>query len=276
MAQVIKANGDKEEFSEEKLRNSIQRAGIPKEIQETVVAHVKDKLHPNITTHDIYKHVNEFLAEKQPLSRSRYGLKQALMELGPTGYPFEDFIARILQTQGFKTQVRQILAGKCVTHEIDVLGEKGSQKIMVEAKYHNMSGTKTNIHVAMYTKARFNDVIERNNVNEAWLITNTKVTTDAITYALCMGMKIISWNYPEEGSLRELVEKSGLIPITALVSLSEQNKQKLIQHGVIFSIDLCKEENLSLINLSQNDKDDLLSEISFTCQIPSSASFTRS
>lgn len=265
---ITKATGEIEAFSEDKLRASINRAGIPIDLQNAVVAHIKEKLYKNIPTSEIYQHIVEFLEVKNPYAKTKYRLKQSIMELGPTGYPFEDFIARLLKSKGYTTEVRQILSGKCITHEVDVVATKGSQKIVVEAKYHNMPGTKTNIHVALYTKARFNDLLERNNLNEAWLVTNTKVTTDAITYALCMGMKIISWNYPEGESLRDMVEQSGLIPITALSSLSQYHKQKLVAEGMVISKDLCEGTALESLNLSDVQKKNLLSEIEFVCKAP--------
>ncbi len=269
MVSVIKATGEKEPFSQEKVRQSIKRAGIAEEIQEQVVAHIKSKLYEDIPTSEIYRHITEFLGQsKNPYTKVKYGLKQAIMALGPTGYPFEDFVSEILKTQGYTTTVRNILQGKCITHEIDVIAQKGETKIMVEAKFHNLAGTKTNVHVALYTKARFNDVIEKNNLNQAWLVTNTKVTSDAITYALCMGMKIISWDYPEGESLRELIEKSNLTPVTALTSLSQNQIQQLLQNNFVLCRDICKNPKaLELLGLPQDKKQNILSEATFVCNL---------
>lgn len=269
MLSVIKATGEKEPFSEEKVRMSIKRAGIPEEIQEQVVVHIKDKLYDNIPTSEIYRHITEFLKQsKNPHTRVKYSLKQAIMALGPTGYPFEDFVAEILKTQGYTTQVRSILQGRCITHEIDVIAEKSGERSMIEAKFHNTSGIKTDVHVALYTKARFDDVKEKNNLNDTWLVTNTKMTTDAITYALCMGMKIVSWDYPEGGSLRELIEKSGLTPITALTSLSQSHIQQLLQNNFVLCRDVCKNPKiLDILNLPEEKKQAILSESAFACKI---------
>ena len=73
-----------------------------------------------------------------------------------------------------------------------------SKKYMIEAKFHNALGTRSDVHVSLYTKARFDDVSEKYNFDQAWLVTNTKVTKDALDYALCVDMKVISWNYPEK------------------------------------------------------------------------------
>lgn len=264
MITVIKATGIKEPFSEEKLRMSIRRAGIPEDIQDQVVAHINTKLYNDIPTSQIYRHIGEFLTATHPLVKGKYSLKQAIMDLGPTGYPFEDFIAHLLNAKGYTSKVRQILSGKCISHEIDVVAQKEEKHIMVEAKFHNMVGIKTNVHVALYTKARFDDVKERNNLSEGWLVTNTSATLDAISYAKCSGLTIISWNYPEGESLRDIVQQSGLTPITALTNLSQSQKQQLAQTGVVTTKYLLQHaEKLSILNLSEDKKQTILNEAEY-------------
>jgi len=142
---------------------------------------------------------NALANSKEPYSKARYSLKQSIMLLGPTGYPFEDFMGRIFVEHGFKVQTRQVLNGRCVTHEVDVIAEKEGKKILVEAKFHNNPGTRSDVQVPMYVKSRFEDLKDRYKFDEAWIATNTKTTIDADTYAHCSGMHIISWNSPEKG-----------------------------------------------------------------------------
>ena len=262
MLNVLKASGQKELFDENKLRLSIQRAGIPKELIENVVIHVKSKLYKQIPTSEIYKHIIEFLSNSShPFSKSRYGLKQAIMDLGPTGYPFEDYISEILKMEGYATSVRQILKGKCITHEIDIVAEKDSTKSMIECKFHNQSGTKSQIHVSLYTKARFDDIKEQNNLSEVWLVTNTKITMDALNYALCSNMKVISWDYQEKGSFRE---KHKLYPITTLTSLTQNQKQTLAENHVVLAKDVCvNPSSLDILGLPKDKKASVLSECQF-------------
>lgn len=267
MVSVVKASGEKEPFSEEKVKNSIHRAGISQELQAHVLSHVKEKLYDNIKTSEIYHHIIEFLGNSlSPYSKTSYGLKQAIMAFGPTGYPFEDFVAKLLDAHGYKTSVRNSMQGKCVVHEVDVVAIKEVKKVMIEVKFHNQPGIKTNIHVALYTKARFNDLLERNGLNEAWIVTNTKITSDAIAYAVCMGMKVISWNYPEGESLRDMIEKSGLTPVTALTTLPKSNLDNLLSSGVVLCRDLHKQPKL-LSGMSEDKKQTILQEAEFVCQI---------
>lgn len=267
MVFITKANGEKEAFSEEKLRRSIHNAGIQKDMEDEVVAHVTSKLHEHMPTSEIYQHIIEFLDKSSsPYTRSRYSLKQAIMALGPTGYPFEDYLARLLQKEGYQTTVRNIIQGKCVSHEIDIVATKEKEKIMVEAKFHNSVGVKTDVHVALYTWARYEDVAKKGGFTKPMLITNTKLTTDAVMYAQCMGMEILGWSYPEKRSLRELVEEYHLHPITSLVLLSQSQKQQLLTQNIVLCHELVDHpESLSQFGLGKEKEVKVLQEARFTC-----------
>lgn len=265
MVNVIKANGEKQEFNEEKLRISIKRAGVPSELQESAINHIKQKLYEEIPTSEIYKHVGEFLgSSSHPYTRAKYSLKQGIMDLGPTGYPFEDYVSEILKLEEYQTSVRQVLRGKCISHEIDIVVQKNNRKSMIECKFHNMPGTKSQVHVSLYTKARFDDVREKNNLSDVWIVTNTKITQDALDYAICSNMKILSWDYPQNGSLRDLIEKHKLHPITALASLSQNQKQELAINHVVLAKDICRNPAaLDILGLPEDKKKAILSECQF-------------
>ncbi|OGG08280.1 hypothetical protein A3D05_03890 [Candidatus Gottesmanbacteria bacterium RIFCSPHIGHO2_02_FULL_40_24] len=268
--QVIKSGGQRENFSTDKLRRSIKRAGIPDELQDQVVDHIKSVLHPDIPTTEIYKHILEYLGSSSyPHSRIRYSLKKAIMELGPTGFPFEKFIAAILNRNGYKVETDVILRGLCVSHEIDVLAQKDNKQIMIECKFHNNMGVRTDVRVALYVMARFQDLtagwVNKTNTSrfhEVWLVTNTKCSIDAIAYAQCMGMKIVSWGYPEEGNLQELVEKEKLHPVTCLSSLTAHQKKILLDNNIVLAKDILTNKLfLDLLNLSGDEKEKLLAEL---------------
>lgn len=267
MITVLKASGETEPFSEEKLYHSIQRAGIPQPLQQEVINHINSRLHNNITSREIYRHITEYLGKSQePFSRSRYSLKESVMLLGPTGYPFEDFIASVLEHRGYQVKTRQIIRGKCVTHEIDVIARKNGKTSMIEVKFHNSTGIRTNIHVSMYTKSRFDDVKDRYTFDDAWIITNTKATTDAIAFAECVGMKVFGWDYPKEGSIREAIEEYRLYPVTALVTLSMPQKIRLIQNHVVLCKAICMDHDLlNGLRLTKDQRMNVLSEVNYLC-----------
>jgi len=261
MVNILKASGVKEPFSEEKLRFSVKRAGIPSALEDKVLAHVESRLYENISSREVYQHVTEFLQNAPHPSTVKYKLKQALMELGPTGYPFEDFVTEILKANGYSTQTREVVMGKCVSHEIDVVAQKDNAKIMVEAKYHNAPGIHTDVHVSLYTKARFDDLKEKYQFTQPWLFTNTKITPDALAYAMCVNMGVTSWSYPQNESLRDLIEKHKFYPITLLSSLSELQKQTLLDnHIVLINEILRRESSLNLLRLQVDKKEQIIKE----------------
>jgi Holliday junction resolvase len=247
---VLKRSGEYEPYSENKVRSSLRRAGADEDLIDTIVARVRGELYDGIPTREIYAHVFELLRELQSPVVSRYDLKRAIMELGPSGYPFERFVAGVLEAQGFDVAVGQEVQGKCVDHEVDIIAHKGQMHYMIEAKFHNQPGTKSDTKDALYTYARFLDVAEtwveisghRGHLHQAWLVTNTKVTSKVREYARCVGMRVTSWNYPSRASLRVMVERSGLLPVTSLQSLDQEEKAKLLEEGILFCRELAQRD----------------------------------
>ncbi|MCL4353689.1 restriction endonuclease, partial [Patescibacteria group bacterium] len=253
--------------SENKLRESIKRAGVAEKIENRALVHIKSRLHDNIKTSEIYSHISEFLGQSSnPYARAKYSLKKSIMDLGPTGYPFEDFIADLLNARGYQTKVRQILKGRCVSHEIDVLASRNNKNIMIEAKFHNRPGLKTELHVSLYTKARFDDIKEINGLDESWLITNTKATSEAIAYGACSNMTIITWDEPDDYSLRRMIEKEHLYPITVMNTISEREKQILLENHIVLCRDILKNTSfLSCVGMEKEKKKSILDEAGFVC-----------
>ena len=267
MVHIIKSDGSEQEFLESKILSSIERSGVPEEMRQKVLDHIHGVLFEGITTSEIHNHIREFLyTSHQPSLVVKYDLKHAIMNLGPTGYPFEDYIAKLLTHKGFSTQTRTIVRGKCVSHEIDVIATKDSKTTMVEAKFHNGTGITTDVHVALYTQARFQDAKDHNKFDNVMLITNTRISADAIAYGACMGMDVISWSYPDKNSLRDWIENLALYPITALTALTNSQKAQLMQHDIVLCQDLCKNPDaLSLLALSAQQKEEIMAEAAFAC-----------
>ncbi|MBX4189454.1 restriction endonuclease [Candidatus Parcubacteria bacterium] len=213
---IVKANGKHEAFDEEKLRSSLLRAGGEPEDAQTVIEHVREKLHDGMSTHDIYSHAFSTLHHLHAPVAKRYSVRRAIMNLGPTGFLFEDLVAAILKDKGFETMTRQTVLGGCVPHEVDVVAWNEKKLMMVEAKFHNELGTKSDLKVALYVKARVDDLKDNvfsyggkeRKVTDGWLVTNTKFSSTAIHYGVCQNLVMIGWNYPEKGNLQDLIEES--------------------------------------------------------------------
>lgn len=249
---VIKRSGERELFSDAKLRHSLEKSLAPPAAINDIVNHIKDELRDGMTTSEIYRHAFSLLKEYDAPLAARYSLKEAIMDLGPAGYLFEKFVGELLKHKGFAVEVGRPVGGFCVTHEVDIVGEKAGQHIMVECKFHNSPGVKSDVKVVLYVQARFEDIRKRweaqpaheQKFHEAWLVTNTKLTYDAVRYSVCVGLKAIGWNYPGGESLQSLIEQSGLHPLTCLVTLSRSQKQQLLNRGLILCRDIARDARL--------------------------------
>ncbi len=147
---ITKASGDIAEFSEEKLRTSLRRAGADDEQINKISSEIAGKLFKGISTKKIYRIAFGLLKDSSRHVAAKYHLKTAIMELGPSGYPFEKYISEILRYQGYSTIVGEIVQGKCVQHEIDVIAKIDNKQIMIECKYHNQQGIFCDVKVPLY------------------------------------------------------------------------------------------------------------------------------
>lgn len=240
---IIKTDGTKEEFQRSKLEESLVRSGASIEVKDKIVNHISREIEDGMSTTAIYSHAFELLHKFERPVAARYSLKRAIADLGPSGFPFEKFVAEIFKAKGYTTLTDQIVDGRCVDHEIDVVAWNENKLIMAEAKFHNELGLKSDLKVALYIKARFDDLKEKEfifgtkrKLDEGILITNTNFTAKAVQYCECAGVRLIGWNYPSSENLHDMIEDSSLHPITCLTTLSLVEKKNLMEKGVV----LCK------------------------------------
>jgi len=244
---VKKASGKKEPFSENKLRSSLARAGASRQAIDRVIARIKKEDREVYSTGRIFNHAYTVLKRDKKIVAMRYSLRRAVMELGPSGFPFEKFVGEIFRAQGYDVKVGVIIQGACVEHEVDIFAKKNHRHIIVECKFHNENGIRSDVKVALYVRARFEDLKKKCNttvthedIHEGWLVTNTKLTSQAIEYGNCVGMKVIGWNYPKGGSLEDLIIASKVHPLTCLSTLSKKRKAALFENGVVLCRDIEK------------------------------------
>lgn len=226
---VIKRSGEREQFDPSKAKAAVIRAGVPRGEADDLVEGLVPQLYDGITTEEIYRRIHQTLEKGEA---ARYGLKKAILRLGPEGWHFETFIARLLTAEGYSVKVRQILDGKCVSHEVDATAEKEDERLMVECKFHNSLGIKCAIQCALTAQARFLDLKERNGITRPCLVTNTRFTNDVVRYADCTGMDLLSWRWPEDAGLERLVEKHRLYPTTVL-DLGRHDLAMLLDNDLI-------------------------------------------
>jgi len=254
---IKKSDGTREEFDVLKLQESLIKSGAPITVADKIIRTITEELKiksekkgrgPVCDITEIYKQAFLMLKKMSVSAAARYSLRRSLMEIGPSGFPFEEFCAEVFKAQGYRTLTDQIVLGKCVPHEVDVVAWNDKKLIMAEVKYHNELAGKTDLKVALYVKARFDDLSKNKyqytedtparKLDEGWLVTNTKFTETAIVYATCSNLNMLSWNYPRERNLLDLIEEYKLHPVTCLTSLTTSDKKFLIGRKIILCSDL--------------------------------------
>lgn len=239
---IIKYNGEFELFDPEKLKISLLRAKTNVILANDIVDKIQSEIKDGDTSDSVYRKAFALLKKKEKRSAAMYSIRRSILELGPSGFPFEKFVADILEKKGYKTINNMTLQGHCVTHETDVIAYDKDDFIVMEVKFHNNLAVKSDTKVAMYVKARFDDLRdqvfeidgEKRKMTRGMLVTNTKFTNNAKKYATCVNQfDLISWEYPEKGNLYDLIYETGLQPTTCIPLLTKQEKKALIEKGFI-------------------------------------------
>jgi hypothetical protein len=270
---ITKADGTTEFFKIEKLRRSLRRAGAELHEINEIIGAVTEHLYDGIQTQEIYRYAFTLLRESRPPAAARYSLRRALFNLGPTGFPFERFLARLFEQDGYITKTGIILQGSCAPHEIDIAAYKKDHSFIGEAKFHARPGVKSDLQVAMYSYARLLDLKQRKicdddicGINEFWLITNTKFTTTAENYGACVGLKMLSWDYPKHNNLHDRIQRAGVYPITVLQNITAAQAETLIAKDIILCTDILKQEHvLRQLHLTTRKHEALLQEVRSIC-----------
>lgn len=238
---IVKASGVRVPFDQQKLTQSLHRAGADREQADEIAERVAGMLVDNISTKKIYGEAFRLLKNMSRPVAARYKLKHAIMELGPSGFLFEQFVGELMKDKGYQITIGAIVKGHCVNHEIDVIAEKGDQHLMIECKYHNRQGYICNVKIPLYIQSRFLDVEMQwkqidghaGKFHQGWVITNTRFSADAANYGRCMNLNLVGWDYPKNGGLKDWIDDSGLHPITCLTMLSAKEKQDLLNRKIV-------------------------------------------
>jgi len=230
----------------EKVKRACGRAGAPVQVCERVAKEVEAQARDGMTTKEIYGIVQEVLNKEHPPVAARLNLREAIIKLGPIGYDFEKYVARVLAAYGYKTELPPILQGACTTHEIDVLATKEGRTAMIECKLRHEIGIYISIKDTMSTWARFLDLVDGSqigkcpHVDECWLVTNSRFSHDSIQYGHCKNMVMLSWDHPRERPLPAWIDDKRLYPITIIERLGTETQKRLIEAGYVMLHDLAK------------------------------------
>lgn len=266
----IKNNaGETVEFEISKLENSLRNSGAGEQSLKRVLETILPKCFDGITTGELYRMAFEELKKISNSVAARYSLKKALLELGPAGFYFEQWIARVFQNIGYKTETGQLIKGHAVTHEADVIAKKDDKTYWVECKFRNAEDTKISVTTPMYVLSRIKDISNiqynlfgtKTEFTAGWLITNTYFTKDSIAFSEYYGLRLLSWDYPKDKNIKSLVNQNALYPITCLTTLDGKQKQKLLEEKCVLAKELFNNQNLlNILELNDEKKSEVLKE----------------
>ncbi len=300
---VKKEDGSFELFDQFKLKDSLVKAGAQdnqadKIVHSVIESFMDDGKHNHeerkngatelyCSASEIYERAFAQLKDASRVVAARYSLRRSLLEFGPTGFPFEEYIAQLFSAKwGMESVTDQVVLGGCVPHEVDVVAwglrtdnvtgvsdnDNGEEKlIMAEVKYHHDPASKTDLKVALYVKARYDDLEgnvfdyggKKRHLNEGWLVTNTRFTDTATSYGTCKGLKLLSWDYPEEENLRTMIENTLLHPITCLTTLTSGEKRQLLERDIVLAKTLFdKVREMETLGFSSKKIEIVLGEVS--------------
>lgn len=244
--QVKKYSGERAEFDLRRLKGSLSKSGASHDVVDDVWKKMEPMVYDGISTRDLYKLAFRLLKREADSFAARYSLKRALKDLGPAGYYFEQWVARLFNHADYQTLTSQHLAGNSVTHEVDVVAQKGHELLLVECKFRNTEDAKITVTTPMYFLSRVNDFTGRTfrffgkemQFTSGWLVTNAYMTTDSIDFSAYYNLNLLAWNYPEESSIKRRVDNAGLYPLTCLTTINHAEKDILLKQGCILVKDI--------------------------------------
>lgn len=271
---IVKHSGNIVDYNPSKLRQSLLKSGASNHQVETILNAIEVEIYEGISTKQIYKMAFNLLKKTCNSHAARYNLKEAIRLLGPAGFFFEKYIARLFAAEKYQTLTNFILQGNCVSHEIDVLIKKDSEIAMVECKFHMGKDAHSDVKIPMYILSRFNDLKEKRHtiytrndiVSKCWIVSNNRFTSDAIAFGKCSKLNLLCWDYPENNNLKTKNDRNHLYPVTCLTTLSLAEKDKLLVLDVILVKEIINNsECLERIGLSPNRIKNVLKEVSELC-----------
>jgi len=247
---VINAAGEKEPFSYRKIYRSVRRAGASGKFARRIADIIGKEAYPGIKTSELAQKTRELLHQEIPQAALRFNIKEAMRKLGPTGFPFEKYVAEILKSLGYQTKINQFLPGRCLeSYEIDFVAEKDKTVYIGECKYKQLFGERVHYIYALANYARFLDLLNgryfkssqyRGYKIKTMMVTNTKFTSTTLNYANCVGIDLLGWNYPKNRGLEYIIDREKLYPITILPGLKGYLQGIFIQEKIMLVRDVLK------------------------------------
>src|SRR5690606_20856093 len=158
---VRKYSGELVDFDLQRLKGSLTKSGASNETVELVWEKMNKTIFDGMSTKQLYRLAFQLLKQQRNSLAARYSLKKALRDLGPTGYLFEKWVARLFEHTNHHTLTSLILEGNAVSHEVDVIAQKDNDLLLIECKFRNTVDAKVSVTNPMYFLSRFVDLSDK-------------------------------------------------------------------------------------------------------------------
>jgi len=245
---IQKSSGEFVEFSLEKLRESVIRAGASGSAALRVANEVSRHIVEGMTTKRLHELVKAELSRDNICVACRYSLREGLERLGPSGFQFEAYVAALLAATGYQTKLPDEYMGACVMHEVDVEAQRAGRRAAIEAKFRNDHRDHVRLKDILVAYARFLDLCDGAaqgkcpKFDEVWVVTNGQFSDRAMTYAGCKEMKLVGWNYPKGAGLERMIDRAALYPVTVIHGLSTPELDGLALASLMLCQDVARQE----------------------------------
>lgn len=246
---VRKSTGECVPFDPEHIKRTLRRAGASLADIEDVLRDVRARIRNGMTTRDVASEVDRSLWQRNRRVAMTYGLKHALYRLGPAGFVFEKYLCALLGATGYSTELPEEYQGGCVKQEVDIAARQKGLAFAIEAKLRQQSSDVVDLKITLTTYARFLDLLDGAALHQCpkfdapWVMTNGNFSDRAAKYAMCKGMKLTGWNYPEGEGLNTIIDRTGLYPLTIIRELTARELAEFAAVDILLCQQLTGEES---------------------------------
>ncbi len=250
MPYVIKADGRKEPFNAGKIIKTCLAAGATRQRAEQIVRAIKSKIGNGTTTHNIYRMLIEELEKLNDKSSMVFRMREAIADMDSTS--FELFTKRLLKGLGYRSRWNQLIKGRYVEHQVDVVAKKDGKVYMIECKKHFNQHRFCSLGITLQVNARFEDLKlgfldgkHGYDFYKPWIFNNTKFSDHAIQYGEGVGMLLTGWGYKGDLALDAMVNRMKMYPVTIL-KCDIGLQKKLLSRRIITIFDLIDSQRSEL------------------------------
>jgi hypothetical protein len=234
--QVLKADGRMVPFSKEKIIETCIRTGVDARKAAEIATWVENNAPDGAPSREIYEMVLQRIEQLSAQSGVLFKLRDVIADLDSES--FELYAAKVLESDGWKTDWNKLIKGASVEHQVDVVASKAGETWLVECKRHFNPHRWTGLDVMLQVHARLEDIRDgsRRGTNKydftgAWIFTNTKFSDHALQYASAKGIRMTGWRTGSP-SLEKLVEPAKAFPVTVL-NVDTGTKARLLDAKII-------------------------------------------